>query len=467
VNAVRARMAVLTAVVLGMAAGLSAGSGEDYGPAAQRIMAAERAQGRAFALLQHLTDHIGPRLSGSAGAAAAVQWSQHELSALGLKAWTEPVRVPHWVRGEETGEILAPVAQRLALTALGGSAPTPAGGVSAEVVEVGSLDALKALPDAAVKDRIVFFNHSMAVATEYGTLSALRTRGPAAAAKRGAAAVLVRSLSTLSARLPHTGSTQFEEGQAPLPAAALSAEDAELLHRLLAEGQPVRVRVRLACQDLGLTDSANVVADLVGRERPEEVVLIGAHLDSWDLGTGAIDDGAGVVMVMESLRLLKSLGLTPRRTIRGVLFMNEEHGLHGARAYALAHAAELAQHVVAMESDSGAGTPDGVSARLGSGGRPRLDQVLALVAALGGTGVTDGGGGADLIPMQGAGVPELGLRHDSSAYFHWHHSAADTLDKVDPAALAAGVARMAVLAYVLAEQPDALPRPLPPAPPTD
>jgi len=467
VNAVRARMAVLTAVVLGMAAGLSAGSGEDYGPAAQRIMAAEHAQGRAFALLQHLTDHIGPRLSGSAGAAAAVQWSQHELSALGLKAWTEPVRVPHWVRGEETGEILAPVAQRLALTALGGSAPTPAGGVSAEVVEVGSLDALKALPDAAVKDRIVFFNHSMAVATEYGTLSALRTRGPAAAAKRGAAAVLVRSLSTLSARLPHTGSTQFEEGQAPLPAAALSAEDAELLHRLLAEGQPVRVRVRLACQDLGLTDSANVVADLVGRERPEEVVLIGAHLDSWDLGTGAIDDGAGVVMVMESLRLLKSLGLTPRRTIRGVLFMNEEHGLHGARAYALAHAAELAQHVVAMESDSGAGTPDGVSARLGSGGRPRLDQVLALVAALGGTGVTDGGGGADLIPMQGAGVPELGLRHDSSAYFHWHHSAADTLDKVDPAALAAGVARMAVLAYVLAEQPDALPRPLPPAPPTD
>ena len=466
-NAVRARMAVLTAVVLGMAAGLSAGSGEDYGPAAQRIMAAERAQGRAFALLQHLTDHIGPRLSGSAGAAAAVQWSQHELSGLGLKAWTEPVRVPHWVRGEETGEILAPVAQRLALTALGGSAPTPAGGVSAEVVEVGSLDALKALPDAAVKDRIVFFNHSMAVATEYGTLSALRTRGPAAAAKRGAAAVLVRSLSTLSARLPHTGSTQFEEGQAPLPAAALSAEDAELLHRLLAEGQPVRVRVRLACQDLGLTDSANVVADLVGRERPEEVVLIGAHLDSWDLGTGAIDDGAGVVMVMESLRLLKSLGLTPRRTIRGVLFMNEEHGLHGARAYALAHAAELAQHVVAMESDSGAGTPDGVSARLGSGGRPRLDQVLALVAALGGTGVTDGGGGADLIPMQGAGVPELGLRHDSSAYFHWHHSAADTLDKVDPAALAAGVARMAVLAYVLAEQPDALPRPLPPAPPTD
>ena len=466
-NAVRARMAVLTAVVLGMAAGLSAGSGEDYGPAAQRIMAAEHAQGRAFALLQHLTDHIGPRLSGSAGAAAAVQWSQHELSALGLKAWTEPVRVPHWVRGEETGEILAPVAQRLALTALGGSAPTPAGGVSAEVVEVGSLDALKALPDAAVKDRIVFFNHSMAVATEYGTLSALRTRGPAAAAKRGAAAVLVRSLSTLSARLPHTGSTQFEEGQAPLPAAALSAEDAELLHRLLAEGQPVRVRVRLACQDLGLTDSANVVADLVGRERPEEVVLIGAHLDSWDLGTGAIDDGAGVVMVMESLRLLKSLGLTPRRTIRGVLFMNEEHGLHGARAYALAHAAELAQHVVAMESDSGAGTPDGVSARLGSGGRPRLDQVLALVAALGGTGVTDGGGGADLIPMQGAGVPELGLRHDSSAYFHWHHSAADTLDKVDPAALAAGVARMAVLAYVLAEQPDALPRPLPPAPPTD
>lgn len=452
---------------LGAAGARAAGGEGDYAAAAERIMAEEKSAGQAYTLLQHLTDRIGPRLAGSDGAARAVEWSRQTLSQMGVRAWTEPVSVPHWVRGLESGEIVSPSTQRLALTALGGSPPTPEGGVTADVVEVASLDALAALPESAVKGRIVFFNHAMSTAEQYGPTSPLRTRGPAAAAKRGAAAVLVRSLSTLDARLPHTGATQFEEKAPQVPAAAVAAEDAALLHRLLAAGQPVRVHVLLTCRDLGRVDSANVLAELPGRERPDEVVLIGAHLDSWDLGTGAIDDGAGVVHVMETLRLLKALGLTPRRTVRGVLFMNEEHGLDGARAYAQAHAAELGRHVAAMESDSGGGRPAGVSARLGKDGLARLSEDLALTAPLGPPTVSEGGGGADLLPLQAAGVPELGLRHDSRAYFHWHHSAADTLDKVDPAELAAGAARMAILAYVLADRPDPLPRPAASTPPTD
>lgn len=466
----RRRWAVVAAAVLGglgAAGAQPAGAPAGYADVAERIAAEERSAGQAYTLLAQLTDRIGPRLAGSEGAERAVAWSQQALGQMGVRAWTEPVRVPRWVRGLESGEVVSPVTQRLALTALGGSPSTPPEGLTAEVVEVASLEALAALPEAAVKGRVVFFNHAMAAPEHYGPTSPLRTRGPAAAARRGAAAALVRSLSTLNARLPHTGATQFEENGRQIPAAALAAEDALLLHRLLAGGSAVRVHLLLTCEDRGLVDSANVLAELPGREHPEEVVLIGAHLDSWDLGTGAIDDGAGVVQVMEALRLLKSLGLTPRRTVRGVLFMNEEHGLNGARAYALAHAAELGHHVAAMESDSGGGRPAGVTARVGKGGLERLGEALALTGPGANRSVAEGGGGADLIPLQAAGVPEVGLRHDNSAYFHWHHTAADTLDKVDPAELAAGAARMAILAYVLADQPDPLPRPAANTPPTD
>ncbi len=436
----------------------------EYAPAAQKIIAAAREQGQSLAVLQHLTDRIGPRLSGSAGAAAAVSWTRQHLEEMGLRAWTEPVRVPHWVRGEEVGEVVSPAAQRLVLTALGGSAATPPGGLTAEVVEVDSLEQLRALPDAAVKGRIVFFNHAMTAAADYGTLSPLRTRGPAEAGRRGAVAALVRSLSTLSARLPHTGATNFAETDTRIPAAAVSAEDAALLHRLRADG-PVRVHLTLSCRTFEDADSANVLAEIRGRERPDEVVLIGAHLDSWDLATGAIDDGAGVAMVMESLRLLKTLGLTPRRTVRGVLFMNEENGLRGGRAYAEAHAAELPRHVMAMESDSGAGRPAGVSALVGAGGLERVKALMPLVQGIGDAEVEEGGGGADLIALLPAGVPQLGLRHDSREYFHWHHTAADTLDKVDPGLLADGAATLAVLAYTVAELPEPLPRPAPATPP--
>ena len=436
-----------------------------YAETARRIVAAETAEGRAFSILEHLSDRIGPRLTGSKNAEAAVAWTAAELRAYGLTVRTEPVPVPHWVRGVEEAAIVGPVDQEIRVTALGGSDPTPEEGITAEVIESPSLDGLSALGAEAVRGKIVLFSGPMTARGMEGYAAAVpqRTRGAAAAARLGAVAVLVRSLGTLSARLVHTGAVTYEAGVARIPAAAVTAEDALLIHRLRSAG-PVRVRLRLGCRTLPEVLSANVVADLPGRERPEEVVVLGAHLDSWDLGTGALDDGAGVAMVMESLRLLKALGLTPRRTLRGVLFMNEENGLRGGKAYAEAHAAELARHVAALETDSGAARPTGWSATVGAGGIDVLKDVARLVAPLGAEPVVAGGGGADIEPLHAAGVPTIGLRLDGTHYFDWHHSPADTLDKVDPAELAAGAASLAVMGYVLADMPDPLPRAAAPSP---
>jgi hypothetical protein len=436
-----------------------------YRDTAARVFDTEAREGKAWEMLAHLTDRIGPRLSGSAGAEAAVAWAAERLAADGLSVRREPISVPHWVRGVETAELVAPVAQRLAVTALGGSEPTPEAGVTADVVEVASFEELAALADAKLAGRIVLFNRAMPAAgfEGYGRIAALRTRGAVEAARRGAVASLVRSLGTLAARLPHTGAMSYEAAVPRIPAAALAAEDADLVHRLLAAGDPVRLRLTLGCRTLPDVASANVVAELPGRERPEEIVLIGAHLDSWDLGTGAIDDGAGVVMVMETLRLLEALGLAPRRTIRGVLFMNEENGLRGGRGYAEAHAAELPRHVAALESDAGAGPLRGIGATLGDGGVERLREVASLLAPLGADAVTSPGGGADIGPLRQEGVPVIGMRQDGTRYFDWHHTAADTLDKVDPAELARNAAAMAVLAFVLADMEPTLPRPGPAA----
>jgi carboxypeptidase Q len=432
-----------------------------YGPIVDRILKAETEQGRAYAILGELTDRVGARLSGSPGAEAAVRWARQRLEADGLKAWTEPVMVPRWVRGVETAEIVTPGRQPLVVTALGGSVPTPDEGLLAEVVEATSFDALRAMSESAVRGRIVLWNRAMVAGDPmqgYRALQPLRTRGAAEAARRGAVASLVRSIGTLTARLPHTGAVDYEDNVPRIPTAAVTAEDAELIHRLLAAGQKVTLRLRLGCRTLPDVESANVVADLKGTERPEEIVLIGAHLDSWDLGTGALDDGAGVAMVMESLRLLRSLGLVPRRTIRGVLYMNEENGGRGGRAYAEAHRDELSRHMAAIETDTGADRPLGFSLSAGSGGLERLGEVAALLKPLGADSVTSGGGGADVQPLRAGGVPLLGLRQDTTHYFDWHHSPGDTLDKVSPADLAKNAAALAIMAYVLADLPEPLPR---------
>lgn len=430
---------------------------------AERIVGPALTEGRAYARLAELTDGIGPRLSGSEGAEAAVQWALRTFQADGLKARLEPVKVPRWVRGEERGRILASERFRehpLVLLALGDSPPTPPEGLTAEVVEVSSLEQLASLGDKA-RGRIVFFNHSMAVPQDYGRFSSLRSRGPSAASKAGAVGALVRSLATASLRTPHTGNTRFEPGVPPIPSASITTEDAELLHRLLAQG-PVRVHLTLGCRSLPEVDSANVVAELKGREKPEEIVLLGAHLDSWDVGTGAHDDGAGVAVVLETARLLARLPQAPRRTVRFVLFMNEENGLRGALAYAQAHAAELPRHVSATELDIGGGRPKSIFFRAGPGAEELLRPWLRPLDSLGAPPLTPSEvEPADLIPLGPAAVPLVNVLPDNTHYFDVHHTHADTLDKVNPQDLALLAATTAWLTYALAESPHTLPRPAP------
>lgn len=444
----------------------STATGADDADATSRILGAALSQDRGYATLAWLSDRIGPRLSGSKNLEQAVEWVAKELRKAGLDdVHTEKVLVPHWVRGVETGHVVAPAAHPMAITALGGSIPTPEGGVTAEVVEVTSLEALRAMPAEKIRGKIVLFNKKTlrnGGATDgYGAVVPMRSKGAIEASKLGAVGTLVRSVGTAPFRLPHTGAMGYEAGVPPIPSAAISEEDADLIHRLLAYGEPVRVNFVLGCATLPDAESANVVADLRGREKPDEVVLIGAHLDSWDVGTGAIDDGAGVAIVMETMRILRALDLRPRRTIRAVLFTNEENGLRGGKAYNEAHAAELAKHVVAIETDSGAARPKGFGVSAGEGGIDAVRKIAARLAPIGADEVTGNGGGADISPMKLAGVPQMGLRQDTTYYFDYHHSAADTLDKVDRAELALNIAAMAVMAYGLAEREEVLPRYVP------
>lgn len=434
---------------------------------AARIVGAALVRSRAYDTLAHLTDRIGPRLSGSSGLESAVRWTAAEMERNGAdRAWTDKVMVPHWVRGAERARIVAPVEQTMHAVALGGSVPTPEEGITAEVIEAETYDELHAL-GATVKGKIVLYSKRMVrnggEKDGYGAAVRYRSSGAVEAAKLGAVGALLRSVGTATFRLPHTGMTSYDEQVPKIPFAAIADEDADLIHRLLQSGNPVRVQLVLGCAILPDSESANVIADFRGRDKADEIVVIGAHLDSWDLGTGAIDDGAGVAIVMETMRLLKSLDLRPRRTIRAVLFTNEENGLRGGRAYAEAHRDELPGHVAAIESDSGGAKPLGFGVSAGTGGDAAVRAIAANLKSIGADEVTVGGGGADISPMRPAGVPQIGLRQDATRYFDYHHTAADTLDKVDPHELAMNVAALAVLAYSLAERDETLPR-IEPAP---
>jgi carboxypeptidase Q len=374
------------------------------------------------------------------------------------------VMVSHWERGDLSLEVIAPTSQKLHAIALGLAPGTPKQGVTAQVVVVDSFDQLTALGEAGVKGKIVLFNHAMPAYTEasgsgYGDASGYRVKGPAAAAKLGAVAALTRSATARSLSTPHTGVTVFDpaKGDKEIPAAAVTLEDAEYIARLAAEG-PVTLKLVSGARNLGKAPSANVVAELRGREQPDEIVLLGAHLDSWDVGQGAQDDGAGVVIMMEALAILRRGGWVPRRTIRVVLYTNEEHGIDGAIAYGKEHAAELPKHVAAIESDGGSFKPVGLSYE-GKADAPayaRLADLITLLAPLGATALEASHSGADLIPLVAAGVPCLGHRTEGSTYFDFHHTDADTLDKVDPTFLQQNAAMMAVVAYVLADMPERL-----------
>lgn len=423
---------------------------------------------RAHEYTRELSDRIGPRLAGSPGDARAVAWAKTQMEDLGLRdVRTEPVKVPHWVRGVETAQILTPAPQPLTVTAIGGSISTPADGVEAEIVEAASFDDFAKLPDAAIKGKIAFFNAVMprtASGQGYGANHRYRTESAAIAAKRGAVAVLIRSLSTGDARLPHTGVMMYADGTAKIPAAALSTPDAELLHRL---GGRIRVRLVLTCQTLPDATSANVIGEIRGREKPDEIVLLGAHLDAWDLGSGAQDDGAGVGIVLETARQILAANAPPRRTIRFILFANEENGLRGAAAYALAHKAELPQHTVATEADGGDGAPTGLSYLGGPEQLAAVAPIAQLLAPLGvGAPEQADHHGADLTPLRAAGVPMVSVHQDATRYFDVHHSADDTYDKIRPDQLARATAAFATVTYAAADSPSSFGRLPEPAPPS-
>jgi len=427
-----------------------------------------------FALdqLRRLTDNIGPRPSGSPQAQHAVDYVAATMRALGADVQLEKTTVPHWVRGVETAELLTwpdqtpGTTQKIVLTALGGSGATPAEGLQAEVLVVNSFDELRQLPGGAVKGKILLLNEhfdkQLAMQGEggsaYGKAVAYRGAAPAVGISLGAVAVLVRSVGGADYRLPHTGATLSDPKSPQIPSAAVTAEDADLIANLTKQG-PVRMRLTLTPATLPPVESYNVIADWKGGERSEQVVIVSGHLDSWDLGTGAIDDGAGVVVSMQAIHLLRQLGIHPKRTVRFIAWMDEESGTAGAETYAAEHAADLQNHVAAIESDLGAGHPIGFHFV----GKPELEEWMRPVAkvldAIGaGTIRSSREVGSDVDPINKKGVPGFSPNQDSRFYFNYHHTAADTFDKVDPRELSENAAVMAVLAYALADSVTPAPR---------
>jgi len=416
------------------------------------------ADDRAYELLRSLTSRVGPRLAGSPGDSAAVAWALEQLRALGFQnVRAERVRVPRWVRGECRVETVSPWPQVCSAVALGGSVASPPEGIEAEVVPVTNLDELARIDSTRIAGKIVFFTGRMMRAPDgsgYGRAVAVRGRGAAEAGRRGALAVVIRSVGTDRNRLAHTGGMRFEPGDVRIPALAVSNPDADMLEDQLASGRPVRMRVRNSSVWADSAWSANVIGEIPGRERPRELVVLGAHLDSWDLGTGAHDDGAGVAIMTAAAKLIGEAPQRPRRTIRVVLFANEEFGLSGARAYAREHAGEAALHVMGMESDLGAFLPVALHSRVPADRLPAIRQMQGVLAPLGiEYRGNDASGDADVGRLADLGIPVCDLDTDASEYFDYHHTANDTFDKVDPRLVQRNVACYAALAWLAADLP--------------
>ncbi|HTW32184.1 MAG TPA: M20/M25/M40 family metallo-hydrolase [Candidatus Sulfotelmatobacter sp.] len=433
------------------------------------IKAAALTDDYAYRQVAHLTENIGGRPTGSLQAKAAVDYVAEELRHLGLDVQLEAVKVPHWVRGAESAELTEfpgqsySTKQKIVLTALGGSTATPADGLSAEVVVVNNFDELKSLGRDNVAGKIVLFNEpfdkqkaAAGIAfLSYSEAVPYRAAGAKAAADLGAVAALVRSVGSADYRLPHTGFSI----PAGIPSAAVTAEDADLIAHLAAEGK-VRMRLTLTPQKLPDETSYNVIADLKGSEHPEQFVVVSGHLDSWDLGTGAIDDGAGVVVAMEAAELLQKLHLQPKRTLRVIAWMDEETGGSGSQQYTKDHSADFPSTVACIESDSGAAHPLGFNTRMSAAALDHLRPAVNILQSIGANYMQPGSHppGADISAMSEAGVPALGLMQDSRAYFNYHHTAADTLDKINPQELRENAAAMAIMAYAITNMKEPLPR---------
>ncbi len=428
---------------------------ERYRAAADRLIDAALADSAAWHRIAELTDTFGHRLSGSPALERSIDWTLDRMRADGLEAVRgEPVMVPHWVRGAESAEMITPRVKKLSMLGLGGSIGTPAGGITAPVLVVSSSEELQARA-AEARGKIVLFDVPF---TTYGQTSAYRRTGVNAASRAGAVAMLLRSVASSSMNSPHTGSMRYDSAATRIPAAAITVEDAMLMHRLQDRGQQVTVTLRMSAQMLPDAPSRNAVAEIRGRELPDEVVVIGGHIDSWDVGQGAMDDAGGVVAAWEAVRLMKQLGLRPRRTVRVVAWTNEENGTRGGLAYRDTHAAEVDKHVFAMESDNGVFRPYGIAAVGTDSALAMLRRIAPLLKRIGADSVSVGDGEADIGPLLRAGVPGAGLHVDGTRYFWYHHTDADTPDKLDPREVAKCVATMAVYAYVLAEMPERLPR---------
>lgn len=446
---------VLAPVTLGAQAPPPTALIAPYRATAARLIAAATADTSAWLRVAELTDRFGPRISGSQSLEDALDWVLAEMRADGLEnVHGERAMIPHWVRGEESLDLVEPRRTPLPMLGLGRSIGTPARGITAPVLVVSDSNELMAHAGAA-RGKIVLFD---APYVSYGETVTYRVRGAVLAARLGAVAALLRSVSPFEMRQPHTGVTAYDSTVRKIPFAAISIEDAMMLHRMQLRGQPVVVTLRMQAHMEPDVASRNVIGELRGSERPDEVVIISGHLDSWDVGTGAMDDAGGFVAAWKALLAMKQLGLRPRRTIRLVGWVNEEYGTRGGLAYRDAHLAQLAQHDVAIESDGGVFRPTGFGFTGSESGLAIVRAIGSLLAPIGADSVTPGGGGTDIEPIMDRGVPGMSLNDDGSRYFWYHHSNADTVDKLDPREMAKCVAAMAVMSYVIADIPQQLPR---------
>ncbi len=448
-----------------------------YKPAADKLITASLADTDGYANLTYLCDHIGKRISGSEPLARAIVWATDLMNREGLQnVHTQPATVPHWVRGQESGGIVTPVVKPFHMLGLGMSVATPPEGLTAQAVVVPDFAALDKLGRAGVQGKIVVFNVPY---KGYGQTVQYRINGASKAAAYGAVAVLVRSITPLAVQLPHTGTLQYDPTLPKIPAAAISIEDALELARLQTEG-PVTVHLAMQAHLEDPVPMANVIGEIPGSEHPEQVVVLGGHIDSWDVGQGAQDDGSGIMGTLAAVDVIKRSGLRPKRTIRIVFWVNEENGGAGGKAYRAALTpAELKNHVAAIEMDGGAEQPVGYG--FGYTGTPRhlrpgdnpnaapeplspgeqhslalLNDIATLLTPVGANTIRQGGGGSDIAPLMADGVPSLGEVTTGAHYFDWHHTEADTLDKVDPQDFRKNIASLAVMTYILADMPETL-----------
>ena len=427
---------------------------DQYREPAARLIGEATASSFAWQRLAVLTDTIGNRLSGTPALDRAIQWAVTEMKRDGLEnVHTEKAMVPKWVRGAESAEIVAPAPRPLTMLGLGDSVGTPPGGIEGAVLVVHGFEDLDAHASQA-RGRIVLFNVPF---TNYGETVRFRSAGPSRAARHGAVAMLIRAVGPPGLRTPHTGALQYTPDEPKIPAAAIATEDADQLQRMTDRGDRVVVRLKMEAHFEPDVDSANVVGEVRGREKPDEIVVVSGHLDSWDVGAGATDDGGGCVVTWEALRIMKKLNLRPRRTVRVVLWTNEENGGHGGQAYRDQHRAELGKHQMMLESDGGVFRPLGFGFTGSDAARETVETIATLLSGIAADQISAGGGGADIGPsVQDAHIPAMSLEVDGSKYFLIHHTPADTVDKIDPAEMAKCAAAVAVMAYVVADLPDRL-----------